>query len=355
MPSTSGVHSTPSQYDTGSGSRRVRVIHTLIAVLLAGGLMYVAPGTATARSDSATTTAALPGGTSGSANGAPRLVTAAADPAHATMASDAYPIRAAAPAVAAQAAGTVVPAAAAPVAPADPAAPPPVTAASSAAATYTVDLYDSRAERWQNPDKKACTAASTLSMLNTISYAGAPAGFVWKPTTAFATQEAIFGFERAHMTMTTLSAGTDPHGWRNALNYYGWGSIKAGVYVDESFTTFDAAAKRAVSALATTRKPVGILARLGGHAQFITGYTVTGADPATGSTDFTVVGVYLTDPWQAAGHRDTYVTYAQWQTGGKWFRFSQYVKTDSPYKDRIDGHVGVTEWYGKWVIIAPVK
>jgi hypothetical protein len=233
--------------------------------------------------------------------------------------------------------------------------PKPETEVAAAASQYAVDLYDARAERWQNPDNTACTAASTLSMLNTIAYAGAPAGFVWTATTAYATQEGILGYERTHMTMTTVSPGTDPHGWRDALNFYGWGSIHAGVYADESFSSFSAAAIGAVSALATTRKPVGILALNGGHAQFITGYKVTGADPATGSTDFTVVGIYLTDPWKAAGHRDTYVAYAQWQTGGKWLRFSQYAQTDSPRRDAIDGQVGKREWYGKWVIIAPVK
>jgi hypothetical protein len=40
------------------------------------------------------------------------------------------------------------------------------------------------------------------------------------------------------------SNGSDPHGTRNALNYYGWGSKKAGVYQDVSFATFGEAAQR---------------------------------------------------------------------------------------------------------------
>jgi hypothetical protein len=228
-------------------------------------------------------------------------------------------------------------------------------APSAAAVTPAFDLYDSRAERWQNPDLKACTAASTLSMLNTIAYSGSASGFVWKPTTSYAMQESILAFERAHMTMLVKSAGTDPHGWRNALNYFGWGSVNAGVYRDASYSSFDAAAKAAVSALAMTRKPVGILALQGGHAQFITGYKVAGADPKTGSSNFTILGVYLTDPYRAAGHRDIWITYAQWHTGGIWVRFSPYRQTDSPYRDPIDGQIGKSEWFGKWVIIAPVK
>jgi hypothetical protein len=77
---------------------------------------------------------------------------------------------------------------------------------------WTADLYDTRADRWQDPDYTACTAASTESMLNTISYYGSAAGLVWQPTTSYDTQESILGYERAHMTMLTSSLGTDPHG-----------------------------------------------------------------------------------------------------------------------------------------------
>ncbi len=222
-------------------------------------------------------------------------------------------------------------------------------------ATWTFDLYDERADRWQNPDFTACTAAATESMLNTITYAGSASGFVWQPNTTYDMQESILAFERAHMTMLTSSNGTDPHGWRNALNYYGWGSVSAGVYRDSAYSSFDAATKAVVSALATHHKPVGILARSGTHGQDITGYQVTGADPSTGSSNFTIVGVDLTDPYQAAGHRDTWVTLSDWRSGDSWIQFSPYLETDSPYQDPIDGQVGTSEWYGKWVIIDPVK
>ena len=191
-------------------------------------------------------------------------------------------------------------------------------------ATWTLDLFDPRAERWQDPDYTACTAASTLSMLNTVSYsasAGRSASsanngasrLVWKVTTSYARQESILAFERAHMTMLKKSKGTDAHGWRNALNYYGWGSIGAGVYVDAAYSSFEAAEKAAVAALAMYRKPVGILAAGGSHAEFITGYRVIGDDPSTGSNDFTVQGVYLTDPYSANRHRDTWITATQWE------------------------------------------
>jgi hypothetical protein len=221
--------------------------------------------------------------------------------------------------------------------------------------TWALDLYDARADRWQDPDYTACTAASTESMLNTIAYAGSTSGFVWQPTTSYSTQESILAFEREHMTMLTSSVGTDPHGWRNALNYYGWGSMDAGVYRDSSYPSFDAAAKAAVSDLAINHKPVGILARSGSHGQVVTGYEVTGADPSTGSSDFSIVGVDLTDPLQSVGYRDTWIAIADWRSGGSWVRFSQYLQGDSPYQDPIDGQIGNDEWDGMWVIIDPVK
>ena len=226
---------------------------------------------------------------------------------------------------------------------------------SAGSVAWTLDLYDARADRWQNPDLTACTAASTESMLNTISYAGSASGLVWQPTTSYSTQESILAFERAHMTMLTSSAGTDPHGWRNALNYYGWGDVAAGVYRDSAYSSFDAAAKAAVLSLAMYHKPVGILARSGRHGQIITGYQVTGADPSTGSSDFSIVGVDLTDPLESVGYRDAWISLAEWRSGASWIQFSRYQEDDSPYQDPIDGQVGNDEWYGKWVIIDPVN
>jgi hypothetical protein len=219
---------------------------------------------------------------------------------------------------------------------------------------WTLDLFDPSAERWQDPDMKACTAASTLSMLNTALDA-VPAGMVWHPTTSFEEQEEILSYERDHMTMSQWSAGSDPHGWRNALNYFGWGSMQAGVYVDSSYSSLEAAARATVSAIAINNKPVGILAHAGGHAQFVTGYRVIGDDPRTGSANFRVQGIYLTDPLSSQDHRDTWISYADWAGGGPWVRFSPYLESDSPYVDPIDGHVGTSEWYDKWVIVDPIR
>jgi hypothetical protein len=228
-------------------------------------------------------------------------------------------------------------------------------AASTSPKIWKFDLYDSRAERYQDPDKTACTAASALSMLNTIYYDGSSQAMKWQPTTSVIVEKLILGYERSNMTMLARSAGSDPHGWRNALNYFGWGSARAGVYADSAYSSLDAAARATVSAIARYGKPVGILAFAGGHAQFVTGYRVSGDDPRSGSTHFTVLGIYLTDPLRSKGHRDTWISYADWARGGTWVRFSPYLQSDSPYRDPIDGKIGTREWYGKWVIVNPVR
>jgi hypothetical protein len=231
---------------------------------------------------------------------------------------------------------------------------------------WTVNIYDQGLVRNQNPDPLACTAAATESMLNLIARASLddlppPRGgtlpttsFVWQVDTSFAQVENILAYERQNMTMWRSSPGTDPHGWRNALNYFGWGSMRAGVYVDSAYSSFADAARQTVHSLATTGKPVGILGWFGGHAQYVTGYTVQGEDPRV-SDDYTILGVYLTDPLQADGILNVYVTYSTWQSGPLYMRFTPYWHDDSPFADPIDGQVGNWEWRGKWVIIDAIR
>ena len=102
-------------------------------------------------------------------------------------------------------------------------------------------------------------------------------------------------------------------------------------------------------------KPTGMLMLAGQHAELINGWDVTGEDPSTGSTKFAVNGVWLTDPWEPNGYRNTYVPLAWLESGSKFLRFSPLRETDSPGVDPIDGHAGTQEWYGKYVIIAAVQ
>jgi len=239
-------------------------------------------------------------------------------------------------------------------------------AATPSSSTYVFNMYDSRAVRYQNPDKTACTATVTMIMLNTIYYASSPtwtpgtssaaadATYVWRPTVTYKAQEAILRWERGHMTMPLYKPGADVHGWRNALNYFGWGSVTAGAYADLSYTTFAQAAVATVRSIALTDMPVGILAWYGSHAQVVTGYSVTGEDPRTGSTNFKINGVYLTDSLVEHKHRNDYVTYQEWRSGPMDVRFMPYYQSEGIYKDPIDGKVGRREWWAKFVIVGPV-
>lgn len=160
------------------------------------------------------------------------------------------------------------------------------------------------------------------------------------------------------------SNGSDPHGTHNALNYYGWGSKQAGVYQDVSFATFGEAARAIVSSVARTRKPAVVFTWFGEHSQVVTGYKVRGENPAS-SDDFTIDGVYLTDPLLGYTYiefggtsyhmisikPDTYVSLADWEQGRDAVRFSAYEQNDSTGRDPIDGRIGKDEWYKMWVVV----
>jgi hypothetical protein len=226
--------------------------------------------------------------------------------------------------------------------------------------TYVFNLFTPEAVRYQNPDYSACTSASTMVMLNTIYYTAGPSGppnagdleFIWTPDVSYEKQTRILKWERKNMTMPYWQSGSDVHGWRNALNYYGWGSMEAGMYADLAFSSFEAAAKATVRSIALTGQPVGILTWYGSHAQYVTGYSVTGQDPRTGSLDFRVNGVYLTDPLRWQGLTNEYVSYRTWHYGGVAISLRPFQQRDSVLKDPIDGQVGWREWWNKYVIVA---
>jgi putative cell wall-binding protein len=246
-------------------------------------------------------------------------------------------------------------------------APVPTTLAAAAAGIgvtaptghWTGNLYRAAGVRWQQPDTYACAATSAMMMLNFVALGSTPPGdgFAWTPSVSLDLQTQILAYERANMTMVLDGTnGTDPHGWRNALNFYGWGSLTADIYRDQAFATADAGLKAAVVAAAEFGKSTGMLMLNGKHAEVINGWDVEGADPSTGSTDFTINGVWLTDPWQPSGRQDAYVQLPWLQSAASGFlRFGPYLETDSPGTDPIDGKVGKDEWYGKYVIVAAVR
>ena len=121
-------------------------------------------------------------------------------------------------------------------------APPP-------AGTYSANLY-SNLVRYQNPDLTACVGAATLIMLNQVATQGSPGdGFQWVPSTELSRQRSIIRWARAHDTLEPGPGGTDPNGWRNALNQYGWDDYEdpaTMTYQVFSFMSYTTAVKSAV-------------------------------------------------------------------------------------------------------------
>jgi hypothetical protein len=242
--------------------------------------------------------------------------------------------------------------------------------------TYSRNLWVREAFMYQDPYATACTAASTMIMLNTIAYRKTGGrGFIWTPYRVKNSSDpanlrdmtSILSFERANDSMATDTSGSDPHGWRNALNYYGWGDAAKDParmpYMDKAYRSFDSALRAAVKAIARRRMPVGLLGWGGRHAQVMTGYVVFGEDPRT-SDRFTVRYVYLSDPLRRDAVVNRKLSYDAFRSGAMTYRLRRYLQTDSALDDpfvagRIAGSIrptlGPSEWYGRWVVVLPVR
>jgi len=205
-------------------------------------------------------------------------------------------------------------------------------------------------------------------MLNFVAETGnGGSGFHWAATRSGAERDAILQWERTHDTLVG-GQGSDPHGWRNALNYYGWGAgaMASGQqkYDDRAYATFDGAINDAIRALIQTRRPVGMLAIAGTHADMLTGYWGLRGDPmardASGRyTDaFTVGGLYLSDPFHDDRIVNMKVTYSRLETASNLLiRFQPYLETDSALDDQYASGIlsSSSEWYRKFVLILPVE
>jgi hypothetical protein len=230
----------------------------------------------------------------------------------------------------------------------------------------SLNLYKAAGFRYQDTNYYACTSTSVMAMLNFVKIGNTGGSSLrWVVRTGDGTRDSILAWERTHDTLAGGN-GSDPHGWRNALNYYGWGSSYLSsanrVYDDYSFTSYERAIKAAVRAMIRYRKPVGIAAWRGTHAHMLTGYDgLSGYPFAVDSAgrytnDFSVAGLFLTDPLKASATVNRRVTYAGLKnTTNTRLRFQPYYETDSPYDDQYTaGTVRARdEWYGRWVIVAP--
>ena len=231
-----------------------------------------------------------------------------------------------------------------------------------------MNLFAATGFHFQDPNYVACTATSARSMLNFVAIRGTGGnGFAWRRTNAGAVRDAILAWERGHDTLPG-GRGSDPHGWRNALNYYGWGpaAMMAGarVYDDRTFSSFDGAMRAAVRALVLTRKPVGVVGWRGAHAQMITGYYGLVGDPfardAAGNytNAFSVAGFYLTDPLRRSNAVNRRISYTSLRTTTNYrLRFQRYYETDSRLDDIYTPgfRVSSSEWYKRFVLVLPIR
>ena len=230
----------------------------------------------------------------------------------------------------------------------------------------SLNLYDADGFRYQDPYYSACVAAAGMDMLNFVSLAGAGGhDFAWQRTRAGTDVQSMLTWARAHDTLEG-GTGSDPHGWRNVLNYYGWGSnaLLEGqrVYDDAAYKTYAGAVKAAVRAIILTDKPVGMLGWSGRHAQMITGYYGLKGDPFAKDSSgawtnaFTVDGFYFADPLKSDGFVNAKISYTRLRDStNPELRFRPYTETDSLLDDRYTtGSVASkSEWYGKYVLVIP--
>jgi hypothetical protein len=222
--------------------------------------------------------------------------------------------------------------------------------------------------RYQDPNYVACTSTSAMNMLNFILAAGSGGpDFRWIRAVSGGARDGMLRWERNHDTLP-LGTGSDPHGWRNALNYYGWGTAAmsgdARVYDDVAYGTYAAAIDAAVRALIATHKPVGILGWQGHHSQVITGYYGLVGDPfATDSTGayteaFTIGGLYFSDSLSSDRMHHIRVSYYGLQhTTNYRLRFRQFIQRDSTRDDpyTLGWRRARDEWYGRYVVLLPLR
>jgi len=134
--------------------------------------------------------------------------------------------------------------------------------------------------------------------------------------------------------------------------------------IPASFSSYDYAVKAAVRAMAAYRKPIGVLAWAGKHAQMLVGYYGLSGDPFAKDSAgkytnaFTVAGFYLADPLRSQGLVNARIPYLTFKTTSNMkLRFRPYLETDSPYDDRFTPGIRPSrdEWYGRFVIVAPIR
>lgn len=231
-----------------------------------------------------------------------------------------------------------------------------------------MNLFVAGGFAFQDPNMSACTATAARSMLNFIGLRQTGGdGFGWTVTNAGAVRDSILAWERVNDTLPG-GKGSDPHGWRNALNYFGWGPaalLEANrVYDDRAYGSFDNAMRAAVRQIIRTRKPVGLLGWRGAHAQMLTGYYGLSGNPFARDSagryrnTFTVRGFYITDPLRKSDIVNRAVRWSRLKSTMNYrLRFQRYYERDSTLDDPYTaGFIRARrEWREKFVLILPLR
>ncbi len=222
-------------------------------------------------------------------------------------------------------------------------------------------IYNKDLTRYQ-PDKVTCVPTSVLMMLNYIPQTGSQGeNFIWTPSVTYRSVMTIKEWTQAHDTLVDTGLGSDLNGWRNALNFFGWGNYQdpqTRVYEVFSFDSFDEAFDAAIKAMALYNKPVGFPGWGGSHAQFITGNETVG-DPA--KEGYVTNTLNITDPLQKNGLRNATITPEELKNGSLTWRFRPYVWKDSPFIDLYPRtpsdkpKPAWIDWYGRFNILAPAR
>lgn len=197
-------------------------------------------------------------------------------------------------------------------------APPPADAVRG----YAYDTYFGSSYERQI-DNRTCVPATTAMMMNILN--GRDLNL---------DQMGILRYAQPRDALSdSVQRGTDPLGWSRAATYYSRFTIRPTTYTWEAYSTEAAALQRAATQITRTGKAVGLLARNGGHAVVMTGFTANHS-PLEGS--FRVTGVWYSDP---LGTRHSYVA-AESSPLTKYLQLDATATYDS-------------YWYGKYIVIVP--
>ncbi|OHA47137.1 MAG: hypothetical protein A3A80_00915 [Candidatus Terrybacteria bacterium RIFCSPLOWO2_01_FULL_44_24] len=221
----------------------------------------------------------------------------------------------------------------------------PTPSVAPAPSVYKLNLYRKGAFVTQKT-YKWCVGATTQMMINIIKGTN---------NKSYDTQKAMYDYAVAHTMYDYPYAGSDPQGSVAALEHFGGGDYR---WVNSS--SFSAAVRSAVRAIALTGRPVRLSVAHGTHAWVLNGF-VTDKDPAQ-SKDFKVLYVYVSGPLYPMQQKNGYdmppntklsvASLKKFLTPvGQDYKLVPYTKDGKTYYKKVYYD---TVWTGYYVTIQPV-